>query len=855
MYCLHILRSLLIILILSYCSIIQAEGKAIEGLLFNSIYDDPKGQNKATSLTIPSKDAIFYENNLTIEFDVFFWRKSPFGFILSAGNENDPNLFVLSYSDYKSQDTSFIELTYADRPSIISIPILDKDQGWGKWKNIKLYFEIEKQRVGLSFQNQNIIWYKESIPVNNKMQFDFGSTSFVVEPPRMAIKNIYINRDDQKTILWKLDEEFGEKAYPHYENGTSWVGKVADGIWIKDLHRQLNSVLSHEVQQNNFRFLGVDDELNQFIYLINDSLLFYNYNKVRFVEKYSFPYLTEDNYIYEYNPVKKLVFATHGGGGGPISYFDQENLNWKDFVEGYESDGLFYTSEFIYDFSTHDIFTIGGYGWYEQKNLLQKYNDQNLSWDPIKYKTRGDASFYPRCKSIISIDKENKQYWLYGGQGNESGKQQQGFRELNDFWKIDLKNLEFQRIWKDSSKINDPMDKHQKIAISPKNQKIYKIIGNQISSINNSLTISSDLEILVSSFKSRDFKKYIIDIGEDQDSEIQVIDFHALDSTNELLVIYQKNNSDGNYIVFSTIKTPLIAPYEAKANNAEVIILILVGCGILIFLFTTRYEREDEENCTKKDLKLQSIIENKPTVNKGLSIKLLRNLEIVNQGINISGSYWKSKKARNLFVFIILKGESGTSLNEIHNVFWPNVSLESARNSRAVALSRIRSVIAPYDNLLVTKEETIRFEDHEDVYVDYRYFDHLVDSTSKENFQALLSLKLFDKEQLIKFSQEHWVGPYRSEILDKLSKYAKNLAGVYIHKKQWEELGFIGNKLLTWNSFHDDGMKYSVLANWMLKKNALSHKVYSDFIKNYELEIGEKYPLSYNNILSYYETE
>ena len=55
-------------------------------------------------------------------------------------------IFVLSYSDYRSQDTSFIELTYADRPSIISIPILDKNQGWGKWKNIKLYFEKEKNK-------------------------------------------------------------------------------------------------------------------------------------------------------------------------------------------------------------------------------------------------------------------------------------------------------------------------------------------------------------------------------------------------------------------------------------------------------------------------------------------------------------------------------------------------------------------------------------------------------------------------------------------------------------------------------------------------------------------------------------
>ena len=65
----------------------------------------------------------------------------------------------------------------------------------------------------------------------------------------------------------------------------------------------------------------------------------------------------------------------------------------------------------------------------------------------------------------------------------------------------------------------------------------------------------------------------------------------------------------------------------------------------------------------------------------------------------------------------------------------------------------------------------------------------------------------------------------------------------------------IGNKLLLLNSFHDDGMRYSVLANKMLKKNALSLKVYNDFIYKYELESGEKYPVSYDKILSHYKME
>ena len=844
------------ILILVCSLFLQGEEKIIDGLLFNSIYDESEGRKNATSLTIPSKRTISYEKNLTIEFDAFFWRKSPFGFILSGGNDNDPNLFVLSYSDYKSKDTSYIELTYADRPSIISIPILDSDQGWGKWKNIKLFFEMENQRIGLSFQKKNIIWYKEDIPLQNKMRFDFGSTSFVVEPPRMAIKNIHINRDDRKSVVWKLDEESGEIAYPDYENGSSFLGQVTNGVWIKQLHRQLKPVLYHKLYQNNFQFMGFDHDMNQFIYLMNDSLFYFDNNKGLIVEKYSFPYLPEDNYIYKYNPIKKLIFATHGGGGGPISYLDLKNKIWEDFVEGYESDGLFFTSNFVYDYVNSDIYTLGGYGWYEQKNILQKYNGQNLSWEDIKYKTRDNNLFFPRCKAAISYDRENKQYFLYGGQGNESGKQQQGFRELNDFWVIDIENQEFNQIWEDSSKMYESIDMLQKITISSKNQKIYKILGKQpLNTKNNRLTQTGDLEILVSSFKSRSFKNFIIDSKENQNSEIQIVHFQFLDLTNELLVIYQKNNMDGKSLVFSTIKTPLIAPHKEKTNYAEFIILILVGCGIVVFLFTTSLRQEDKKTPNKNDSLLPTKTEETVLFNKRLSIKLLNNFEILNQGNNISGKDWKSKKARNLFIFIVLKGENGASIDEIHNIFWPDVNLESARNSRAVALSSIRRVISPYDNFLITKQDIIKFEDHDDIFIDYRYISKLIKFPKIENLYSLHPLQLFDSGHLLKFSNSTWVEYFRLEILDQISNYSKNLAELFIEKKQWAKVEFIGNKLLLLNAFNDDGMRYSVLANRMLNKNAFSHKVYTDFIKNYKLEIGEEYPLSYNNILSHYKME
>ena len=74
----------------------------------------------------------------------------------------------------------------------------------------------------------------------------------------------------------------------------------------------------------------------------------------------------------------------------------------------------------------------------------------------------------------------------------------------------------------------------------------------------------------------------------------------------------------------------------------------------------------------------------------------------------------------------------------------------------------------------------------------------------------------------------------------------------YISEKSWDEVGLIGNKMLSWNKFDDDGMRLAVLSNKGLQKDALAHKIYADFSKNYKIEIGEDYPVSYNNIITYH---
>ena len=164
----------------------------------------------------------------------------------------------------------------------------------------------------------------------------------------------------------------------------------------------------------------------------------------------------------------------------------------------------------------------------------------------------------------------------------------------------------------------------------------------------------------MSSFDWRNFKKFKIKIREEKGTNINILHFQNLDMTDELLVIYSLRNSNENSIVFSTIKTPLIPTYVEETSYASIVLMSFISCGLLFFL-TTRWSSFNGRSRKQKELSLPSKFKNNLSEDKGLSIKLLNKFEIINKGKTISNKDWKSKKARDLFVLIILKGKSGAS--------------------------------------------------------------------------------------------------------------------------------------------------------------------------------------------------
>ena len=81
------------------------------------------------------------------------------------------------------------------------------------------------------------------------------------------------------------------------------------------------------------------------------------------------------------------------------------------------------------------------------------------------------------------------------------------------------------------------------------------------------------------------------------------------------------------------------------------------------------------------------------------------------------------------------------------------------------------------------RKEIIRFKNHEEVFIDYRKLNQLISSSKAENEQYLDILSLFNQGQIVPYLNSEWIKPFRTDLLNRIAKYFKSLAEIYVEQK------------------------------------------------------------------------
>jgi len=641
------------------------------GLKFYSTHEQDQGYSK---LVLPDKGNFSISKPFSISFDIAFDPQSPYGVILQARDGNTA-ILTLFYIDYQSVDSSILYVIYKEVNTGINIPIKKNELDLNKWLNLKLAIDPLDEAIELTFNGQKR---------NTKIIMDetwaihwvFGKPVSRNDVPSMAIRNIKFSISGIETNHWPLDEFQDNEAHDIIGNRN---GKQTDCFWLNSRHQKWIQTQSFPMNPK-LKFEEFSNQgFNDIIY-IGEELLGVKNEKhtihLQPMEKGSLP----KKFSIHFNQIENQVFAFHEGGEGPISRFDSKRKKWIN-VDSTISNNDFYNGILMIDPENGDLWRLGGYGNYAVKNNLMKYDWKHSKWESVSYNIENGDTFHPRDKMVSAISADSSFYWLFGGEGNESGNQEDGFRFFFELWKFYLGDPKMEKVW-------DWNGKPELLVVD------INVLEDSLLSILTIDKISEQLRFFYSPTTNSEIKELSINLPKSPKGEVTFIMGHDGYSLNVL----SANSENENIMVFE-LALPPVQPMinnkkYPKDNPFTLFLLVGLGISIVSALF---YHTFGKPSSAVPEI-----------AQKGIVILFTNGeMELRIDGNPIDLEKVKLKKAVNLLKLIAAAPDQKIQHSEIKENLWPHVMDESFHNSLNVAIHELRNIISPLGDQLINQNKYI----------------------------------------------------------------------------------------------------------------------------------------------------
>jgi len=790
------------------------------------------GNTPFSTLDISSNDPIHVEDEFTLSFQFLIRDPSPFGFILHIDSDSLPASNLVNI-DFKHIDTTYFEFSFQEINKMISISIPKSELNPLKWHHLSITYNLVLDEVRLVLNNKVAKILKYPMLNEQDIRIKFGSNGLLSDVPSMTLKNIKVFSKNVLRHHWKFDESSGNYGYDNiggrkamitnslweYESHITWV--VEDTIIYKD-----PEIIIFSNDHNNITF--IENGLN--IYTIDT----HEYSKKFVRAKIN---IEEDGYFY-YNNINEKIFVFSSDGGDFNLYDLNKNIKKSYLIEGPRDQ--YHMAGHFFDFNTNEFYLFGGYGWYRSKNHIRKFDYETHHWDTLS--VWGDR-FYPRFGSSVSEGPDSNYIYLFGGSGNISGLQERGFHTFNDFWKFNRKTMHLQKI-KSFISIQ-----HYDQAVLSYSKDINRFLLS-VKSISN-----SPIYILTINPETYDIENKSIIPNTETEFQLRKIVPNVNKKTGKLVVATQSNisNTQKTFVQIHTINYPPMDPppisaMESWGRYGFGVLALMISLGIIGFRWKNN-KINDIPSSTFIYMPSFSQDEN-PYLHHDFAVQCFGNFKLYKSGIEVLASEWISKKARHLFVYLILNGDKGVSPNDIYGEFWPNTNQKSAANSRYVAMSQIRNVLgAAYSGIINSFDHNIFIKLGAEHFSDFHYFLSVFKANSQADIQAReTALRLYGSGELCHDVDDKWMEDIRQNIQAKSKRIAESLVIPYRELNNWQKLAALGEQILSWDSIDEDGLQWAMEGHLKNQHTAKAKSVFDIYTRHYNDILDNQPELNFKDI-------
>lgn len=831
-----------------FISVAYSQSDEIAGIKFNSQKIE---LSKNTSLLLNEGYKIELTNSFSISFDISFWDYVRFGPILRIADEYGNEIRII-YNQFKNKDTSFIQIMEPYHKNLIEVKLAKKYLTRNTWFNFKLYVD-RKNRSLLAYWNYELVG-KADYLINDQYRFFFAFGLKKMDDPNdfdvppISIRNIIISEQDIIKHQWELNPF---KENPLTDKISNSKIKATNISWVYQDHQKWKRVGNYKISDRPIPGYGVAfDSLNSrfFIDRKNDLLIFYLNSGKDSVIKYRTQSPSGWNDLL-YEDSKQLLYSFMNALGN-VSVYDLKLNTWTTVDTLILNDGKYFGSAKFICPKDKGLYLLGGYGYYKAKNDLFKYNFVKKEWEKIELK-KNDMT--PRAWFTFGKGFNEGEYIIYGGVGNESGNQEQGFKTYNDFYLLNMNDLTIKKInYYSLNKTNysslanyHQLDQNDSTifflskVIEEKKPNIYlnklNLSRGTISKVgDNFWKANSDKWYYNYLYYNKTTKEFFALVFDSTNVELFSINYPPISGTAQ---VYTENTN------------------SEKNNSLHILIpiFVLISSGA-VFVYLKK--RNSKVGLAKSDKKDQNYNFDRRHIKN--SVNLFGGLRIYDKDEN-EISQTLSPKLKEIFLLILLRSinnhHSGITSEELSSIIWPEASLESVKSNRGVAINKIRKILSSVDGVdmeFLDKVWFVKMNNGSSCdYADYLKFCNSAKTKNDSgNGSLALLLRIVNGGEFLKGISYEWLDPIKFAVNNEVIKCIKNYFEIEELKTDPEKTLRLCDMVLSFDAVDQDAIKLKIKTLLNQGKLHIAKSTYSLFVAEYKRLYDEQYPLTFQEIIS-----
>lgn len=868
--------SVLIIIVAVYVPQVRCQG-----LLFHGNETDIANRS---GLILPDPDSkVNSADKIRVSFSLKVNNVNSSGFIFGIKDRDSSNMLNLMMWKGREEDMFYISLNREGEREFCSVgftgtELLSRKIGVEVW--------IDRSKDG----GKAIIDGKE-FPLTNLgldsgdflPQINFGLTRYIVETASVTVSDLEIEVDGTRTEI-PLNESTGTRVH---DSRGKVAGRVFNPNWQINRSYYWEKLvefssptpsgcsfdpIARKFYSYNADTLAIYDDIKgetTRIALTGTGLLpvKHGMNFYSGKQKRIYPYeIYYDNYSYEIDPASG---------------------RWRELLATVDNKAIHHHAH-VWCSNDSAMLFFGGYGDRKYSNQLVKFNLYTHKFDTIPLK--GDF-IAPRFFASMDASESGDTLYLYGGKGNQEGKQDLGVKYFYDFYRITLSDSTARKLWthKTPDKERVPartllVDGSRGImyAMTYAEYKPHTTLQlYQISISDGSEIAVGDTIPMISEEIATNVSLYMPEDGE------------------VIYCVLQEFEKEGatNTRIYSIVAPPVskaeLSIYDTNTEAAHWCwlwiggVLILVAVGVMFVLVRRNRKRikpieKEIKNAALTNVNdsveassvLKSGVDAEQSVQENMPFTLPSDepenparpdlpydnrislfgpfIAIDNSGHDVTHLF--SPKLRAIFIYILLGTwkKSGVTASELSAVFWADKEPDKIKNLRNVTIAKLRKILSDFSGLeIVYDNGRFMVRSGENCYVDiYRLFaltNDLQKEPSGKEAQAEVETIILQGKFLQGMESEEldrYKAPVEAFMLDVMLKTIEKFSA----KRQWKEVIRFSHLTLLTDALNESAMQYGVKAYEATGNKTRARNLYDTFIANYHKVYGETYQVKFSEI-------